>query len=87
MTLREHDTSGTVFEATTREAVNYQLHFSALPSDAVLVTGRMWDVQGEEWNIASRTLANAVLPDVAALHSQDIAKQALAEHRAGVDGA
>ena len=85
MTIHEHDTSGTVYEATTRAEVNYQLHFKTLPTEAVLVTGRMWDAQGEQWDIAARTLADASLPDVATVRSREIAKQALADHRAGVD--
>jgi hypothetical protein len=85
MAIQEHDTSGTVYEATTRAEVNYQLHFKALPAQAVLVTGRMWDAHGEEWDLAPRTLASAALPEVATLRSRDIAQQALADHRAGVD--
>ena len=85
MAIQEHDTSGTVYEATTRAEVNYQLHFQALPAEGVRVTGRRWDAHGEQWDIAARTLADASLPDVASVRSRDIAKQALADHRAGVD--
>jgi hypothetical protein len=85
MAIQEHDTAGTVYEATTRAEVNYQLHFQALPDGGVRVSGRMWDAHGEQWDIAPRTIPNAALPDVASVRSRDIARQALADHRAGAD--